>query len=785
MRINRFLQIRGALLGLAALSLARHATAGDAKFYEVMKGAVYTQTSTAPPSLQAANPFVLQALAEKCSPVGLTNATLQAPGGSTVPLPTNAAGFALTAGYASQVSLDTAYPYGTYTLTMQTESDGLKAAPLQVASNAIPVPQVSNWTAAQTINADADFLVQWGSFTNGTAADWIQLTVWDSLSNVVFQTPEPLISGQTGLLTGTNTGVIIPGGTLTAGNVYSARLLFAKVNANTTSYPTVIGVGAVFKNTAFTLQTVDVLTYGVVKYRRYGQTGPATLTPLGYFFDVWADSLIGIQGLVTAAYKLSGDATYTPMPPATGFEYFDGPYSEAVLDAKYPSGTWLLAIETVHNGEIYASFTLTGNNYPPAAQVTTGTYSTLGSFNAGTDVTLEWLPLTGATSADYVQAEIDDASTGEALWQTPDEGEPGALNGTNTSVVVPAYWVPSGSSNVLYLTVERLPGGLNTTTYPGAVGVGGYDLFTACGFQSIDLYGYYVMKGHLYVQTNSGPPQTQSYEFDALVDVEDGATNLSTATLATPAGQSFPLGGTNGFEAEMIFSTKAAMDSQFAAGNYFLTNYTVHAGVATVTVPLPADDYPTATPQIANYAAAQTINCGADFTLQWQPLGGATSQFVYVEVDEWSSGEDVFNSPWVGVAGALNGTNSSVVIPGGTLRAGYSYLLTVMLANLATDTTSFPGALGLMGYNNQTQFKITVPGTPFPKRLKVVSASHGQVQLNLLGEPGRTNILQAATNLTSAPWSALATNVGSFNYSEPIGTAPRYYRFQEATAAGP
>lgn len=292
MKMTEMVRRPGPLAGGMALLLAYAAAAGDAKFCEVMKGGAFTQTSTAQPSLQATNPFVVQALVEKCSPIGLTNAILRTAGGTTVPLQTSAAGFALTAGYASQAMLDAAYPDGACTLTMQTMSDGVKAAPLVVVSNAIPAPHVSNWTAAQTINADADFLVQWDSFTNGTASDWIQLTVCDSRSNAVFATAEPLTPGQTGLLTGTNAGVVIPGGTLVAGSVYTGQLWFAKVNANTSSYPTVVGVGACFKSTTFNLQTVDVRTYGVMKGQLYGQTNASMVITGLFYFDAWADSSI-------------------------------------------------------------------------------------------------------------------------------------------------------------------------------------------------------------------------------------------------------------------------------------------------------------------------------------------------------------------------------------------------------------------------------------------------------------------------------------------------------------
>ena len=764
--------------------LTHNALAGDAKFYEVMKGAYYAQTSAAQPVLQTTNPFAIYAAVEKFSPIGLTNAALQAPGGATVPLLSNSSGFLLVAGYASQATLNAAYPDGTYTLTMRTMSDGAKAAPLAVVSNGVFSPRVSNWTAAQALNADADFVLQWDLFTNGTTADWIKLSVLDAASNVVFATADPLVSGQTGLLNGTNTSVMIPGGTLLPGRVYSAELLFAKVNVNTNSYPGVVGVGAYFKSTMFNIQTADVRNYGILKGQFFRQTAPSTLASGNYFFDAFVNSSTPLFCISIARFKPPGLAWEDLLAPE--FYEEDGPYvTLAGLNTARPNGTYYQAIQPVHDSAKTPSFTVTGDTYPSVTPQISN-FSALQTFNVGVDFTLTWAPL-GGTSSDFVHVEIDDGGTnaiGITLFETPEEGEPGALNGTNTSVVIPAYTLDAGSNYLLYLTYEK--GTLNTAAYPGAAGVSGYYKQTICPFRSIDIVGYAVMKGQVYVQTNAGPPGLQQYEFDAFMDLEDGTANLSMAWLQSPSGGlPYSLSASNDFEVYEVFSNKTTMDAQFPTGSYVLTNQTVHDGVKVVTSQLSADNYPTAAPQIANFAAAQAINGGADFTLTWLPLNSTTNQFVWVSVDDAISGETVFSSPWLGNTDALNGTNTSVVIPAGTLRAGYTYQVTVMHATLAQDTTSYPGALGLTGYNKQTQFMLTVPGTAFPKKVQILGLGSGQLQLQAVGEPGRTSILQAASSLANPSWIPLATNVGSFPFNDSILLPSRFYRLWEATAAGP
>jgi len=278
----------------------------------------------------------------------------------------------------------------------------------------------------------------------------------------------------------------------------------------------------------------------------------------------------------------------------------------------------------------------------------------------------------------------------------------------------------------------------------------------------------------------------QQYEFSAFVDIEKGTTNLNGATLRRPSGdRTYSLNAGNNFEVDEFFPDKTSLDAQFTPGDYVLSHFTIHDGVTVVTNRLPADHYPATAPQISNFDAAQTINCGADFRLSWQPLNSGTNEFVWVAVDEASAGETVFSSPWLGTAGALNGTHTSVLIPARTLRAGYSYRVFVMHAALALDNTSYPGALGLVGYNKQTQFMLTVPGTAFPKSLQILGIDNGKLQLKLIGEPGRTNILETATSLASSSWTILSTNIGAFSFSEPLLLPTRFYRLRDATAVGP
>ena len=408
-----------------------------------MKGAYFVQTNAAPPSLQTSAPFALHAAAQKCSSIGLVNAVLQLPGGTRFPLETNRTGFSLLAQYESQSRLDAAYPDGIYTLAIQTLSEGAITAPLTVVSSAVPSPRVSNWEAAQTINADAEFLLQWAPFTNGTSADWIKLTVRDEATNMVFETADPVISGQAGLLNGTNSQVVIPGETLLPGRIYAAELMFAKVNPNAASYPGVIGMGGSFKSTSFTLRTVEVRNYGILKGQIFHQTDPSTLISTGYVFDAFVNSSLLFFGITEARFRAPGTRFgFTPLPPP---DYYaeEGPYaSVGELNAAFPNGTYFIAFRALREGAKIISLSVTGDA-SPAATPQISNYADLQKLNAGTDFTLTWAPLGGASN-DFVHVEIVAASTNLTRWETPEEGEPKALNGTNTLVVIPAGTLDAG-----------------------------------------------------------------------------------------------------------------------------------------------------------------------------------------------------------------------------------------------------------------------------------------------------------------------------------------------------
>ena len=98
--------------------------------------------------------------------------------------------------------------------------------------------------------------------------------------------------------------------------------------------------------------------------------------------------------------------------------------------------------------------------------------------------------------------------------------------------------------------------------------------------------------------------------------------NVFISSLAANEGGGEDDGGT--FRLEGRFPTKSAMDNVFNSGGYQFQIATGSGSNRTANLNLTGDNYP-ATPRISNWAAAQSVDAYADFTLTWDALSGASS----------------------------------------------------------------------------------------------------------------------------------------------------------------
>jgi len=185
-----------------------------------------------------------------------TAATVTFPGaGSATNLNPNASGPEnfnfLVIDRTNQTDFENSFPDGNYVFNVtatpanQQVTDTLPATLVQ--PNA---PFVSNFDAAQAIDATKDFTLTWDAFQNGTSSDAISLAVVGS-SGIAFQTPS---FGTSNTLKGTVKSVLIPAGTLQASSTYSCDIVFYRYVAATNA--TYIKIANRASGTGFQISTI-------------------------------------------------------------------------------------------------------------------------------------------------------------------------------------------------------------------------------------------------------------------------------------------------------------------------------------------------------------------------------------------------------------------------------------------------------------------------------------------------------------------------------------------------
>lgn len=244
------------LCGVAFLPfVSLPAGAADVVNYALIKNRSQTQPDASTVVLSTNDPFTFVAVVQ-ANTNNVSGATLQLPD-TSVRTFTNTPGFGpfgIAQGFASQLDMDSVFANGSYQFTINAVHDGTRMPTLTLTGDAYPnSPTVTNYDAAQLI-AGTNFTLRWTPFTGGGAGDNIVVTVDDSSSKQVFASP---IFGQAGALNGTATSVVVTN--LKVGNVYSARLTFAKIaSIDPISYPGVPGITVYAASTDFRMRTLSV-----------------------------------------------------------------------------------------------------------------------------------------------------------------------------------------------------------------------------------------------------------------------------------------------------------------------------------------------------------------------------------------------------------------------------------------------------------------------------------------------------------------------------------------------
>lgn len=183
----------------------------------------------------------------------VTAGSLTRPGGASEPL-VMAGGFAvLFEDFETEAELHAAFPAGAYTLRFTQAGQPQRVINLTMPGGALLRPRIANHAAAQAVNAAADFTLQWDAFPGATANDRIFLDISDLTGNSVFEAPDVCVPRD---LPVNATSIVIPAGTLAAGQTYTGTLTFDRVfYFSTNAVAGMVGSGSVSGNTEFTIRT--------------------------------------------------------------------------------------------------------------------------------------------------------------------------------------------------------------------------------------------------------------------------------------------------------------------------------------------------------------------------------------------------------------------------------------------------------------------------------------------------------------------------------------------------
>ena len=461
-------------------------------------------------------------------------------------------------------------------------------------------------------------------------------------------------------------------------------------------------------------QAVDAKRFEILKGIHYFQIADGvsqlqTNNAYRFTVQVYADALGDVLG----------SSIYTPkipridlLPDKDGdpYRFRDKFDDDGSLEVDYPNGTYQLGIRGLNDGDHTMTFALSGDVYPAAPIV--NDYAGLQNLIYNEYNQISWRPFAGGGANDFIQLQIEDLQ-GNNVWETPDFGEDGALDGTATHTILPADTLAPG---VVYVGTIRFTKVLynSSDAYPRARGTVGYFKRTeftirpkAIGLEPV-VDRLQIWRRHRFEQFADGSitEQTVPWEFESRLDAI--ASNLVTAVRLR-----LPSGSTNDFTPDETFS-------QFDSSSPPITNQTVFASIykdgaytyditrvdSTVqhaVVNLPAGVFPPE-PRMLNLSSLTNHPGGEPITVNWQPwIGAGADDFIRVEL--FNEDGKVWDTSNYSSAKHLRPTATSVTIEGTNFVAGHDYTIEVHFYHITvSDTQVIPGALTFGGFDSRTKF---------------------------------------------------------------------------------
>jgi hypothetical protein len=299
-----------------------------------------------------------------------------------------------------------------------------------------------------------------------------------------------------------------------------------------------------------------------------------------------------------------------------------------------------------------------------------------------------------------------------------------------------------------------------------------------------DFTFYSIARGLYYDQTGGGGPLVKTpYAGLFTAKVVQVTNRVIFVTVTLPTGGHVSPSSSFGqpyVSWDRAFD-QASLESGFPNGNYTFQISMSPSGVAYVTNMMTSGSYPNA-PTVANLTAAQSVDAANDFVLLWDAFaGGTTADFISCQLQ--TVGSTPFTTPVFGAVGALDGTATSVTIPGRTLQPGHAYLGRLVFATTqATYTNQQYAASGATFLFSQTDFwlKTAGPGDNTPPVLAWTTPTNGAT-----GLPSNTPVGVYFTKSMRAALSIIELNSAGGPFSDVyVGPGPEAVIMFRSVSAG-
>ena len=190
-----------------------------------------------------------------------------------------------------------------------------------------------------------------------------------------------------------------------------------------------------------------------------------------------------IQSPLGFVDELMAPPVNTDQPFAFGF----GAGSQSDLDTYYPTGVYILRLSTAHDSIRVLSLVMSTNSYPTNAP-RVANYLSAQSIEATAPFVLNWDSFLGGTTNDFISLSLVDSNNLVVFRSATFGQESGRvlLNGTNTSITIPANTLERGQPYFGYLYFEKDVVN-QTTAYPGARGLVGFSKATSFSLRTSSL----------------------------------------------------------------------------------------------------------------------------------------------------------------------------------------------------------------------------------------------------------------------------------------------------------